>query len=449
MPGGNLGGGAILELGEAFSEITWLDRGSGRIRAGVGAVAADLAMAAREEGFFLPFLPSSSGWCRVGGMVANNAAGARTFRYGAAAHFVEAIEGIFAWGEPFRVGRGLPIPDIFGSLATSLRASPAATMQSWPDIRKNSSGYALDRFLVEDDPAQLLVGSEGTIAFLTQVDFRLPRTPALRGLAILPARNSNDVQEIALRAARIGTESCEFLGRRFLEISGIVTDMEVGEVAKGAYGLLLLEVAGESEGEVAEGLSQLQRLGSQIGGPGLASPHPTVVDRLWKLRHAASPMIAREAGAGRISTQFIEDSVVPPRHLAAYLDGIEEILTRAAFDSVIFGHAGDGNIHVNPLLDLNSPDWFERTLRAMEETAGLVRSLGGTLTGEHGDGRIRAPYLSRIWDPAIVMGFQEVKHTLDSRGILNPGVILPLPGQDPFEGFTPRPRSHPPFATPV
>jgi FAD/FMN-containing dehydrogenase len=449
MPGGNLGGGAVVEMGAAFSEITWLDRESGRVRAGVGAVAADLAQTAREEGFFLPFLPSSSSWCRVGGMVANNAAGARSFRYGAAAHFVEVIEGIFAWGEPFRVGKGLPIPDTFGSLAASLRTSPAADIHSWPDLRKNSSGYALNRFLVDDDGAQLLVGSEGTLAFLTHIEFRLPRTPAFRGLAILPARSSSEVQEIALHAARMGTESCEFLGRRFLEISGIEADSEVGEVAKGAYGLLLLEVAAETAGEVEEVLKQVQRLGSQIGGTGISSHHPTVVDRLWQLRHAASPMIAREAGEGRISTQFIEDSVVPPRHLAAYLDGIAEILARAAFDSVVFGHAGDANIHVNPLLDLHSPDWRERTLQVMEETVGLVRSLGGTLTGEHGDGRIRAPYLPRIWDPSIVRGFQEVKRTLDSRGILNPGVILPLPGQDPFEGFTPRPRSHPPFSTPI
>jgi FAD/FMN-containing dehydrogenase len=289
------------------------------------------------------------------------------------------------------------------------------------------------------------VGSEGTLAFITHVEFHLPRPPAFRGLAILPARTSSEVQEIAFGAARLGTESCEFLGRRFLEISGIESDPEVGEVAKGAYGLVLLEVGGESAAEVEDALAQIQRMGSQFGGSGIASPHPNTVDRLWKLRHAASPMIAREAGAGRISTQFIEDSVVPSRHLAAYLEGISEILARAAFDSVIFGHAGDANIHVNPLLDLHSPDWRERTLRAMEETVALVRSLGGTLTGEHGDGRIRAPYLSRIWAPSIVKGFQEVKRTLDSRGILNPGVILPLADQDPFEGFTPRPRSFPPF----
>jgi FAD/FMN-containing dehydrogenase len=227
------------------------------------------------------------------------------------------------------------------------------------------------------------------------------------------------------------------------------SDPDVGGTARGAYAILLIEVAGKSEGEVELALEQVQGMGAGIGGRGIGASHPTIVDRLWKLRHAASPMIAHEAGLGRISTQFIEDSVVPPRNLAAYLDGIAKILSRAAFDAVVFGHAGDANIHVNPLLDVHSPDWRERALRTMEETVDLVRSLGGTLSGEHGDGRIRAPYLSRIWDPGFVAGFREVKRTLDSRGILNPGVILPRPGQDPFHGFSPRPRSHPPFAPPA
>lgn len=449
MPGSNLGPGIVLELGEPFSSITWIDPEAGRIRAGAGAVADDLASVAAGVGRFLPFLPSSSRWCRVGGMVSTNSAGARTFRYGSAASCIDVVEGIFAWGEPFRVGSELPLPEPFARLLETLRSTLSDDLPRWPDLRKNSSGYGLDRFLTDGDPAQLLAGSEGTLAVLTHVEFTLPRTPLRRGLAILPAHSYEEVQEIALTAARLGTETCEILGKRFIDIAGLRNDPDVGSLTMNSCGLLLLEVAGETEDEVAEALLRIGDAGERIAGRGIGTGDPGTCERLWKLRHAASPVIAREAGAGRISTQFIEDPVVPPRRLAELLDGIDRVLADARFDAVVFGHAGDGNIHINPLLDVHSSDWRERALGVMQETTELVRSLGGTLSGEHGDGRIRAPWLPEIWEPPFVDAFRKVKSTLDPRGILNPGVILPLPGQDPFDGFTPRPRAYPPSGTPV
>jgi FAD/FMN-containing dehydrogenase len=106
----------------------------------------------------------------------------------------------------------------------------------------------------------------------------------------------------------------------------------------------------------------------------------------------------------------------------------------------MFGHAGDGNVHVNPLVEVRREGWRERVRRILDATAELVASLGGTLAGEHGDGRIRAPYLDVIWAPALAAAFREVKETLDPRGVLNPGVVVPLPDQDPLDGLSPEPR---------
>jgi FAD/FMN-containing dehydrogenase len=110
---------------------------------------------------------------------------------------------------------------------------------------------------------------------------------------------------------------------------------------------------------------------------------------------------------------------------------------------VIFGHAGDGNVHVNPLVDVGSPDWLLRVRATLEAVVDLVAELGGTLSGEHGDGRLRAPFLGRIWGDAAVAAFRRVKGHFDPEGRLNPGVILPVEGQDPLEGLRPRPRSWP------
>ena len=164
------------------------------------------------------------------------------------------------------------------------------------------------------------------------------------------------------------------------------------------------------------------------------------IDRrnLWNVRHAASPLIAESARTGLVSTQIIEDSVVPPEALGAYLSGVDEILQAADTDAVIFGHAGDANVHVNPLLDVGRSSWRDHARALLKETADLVADLGGTLSGEHGDGRLRAPFLEQIWGPKLTACFERTKATLDPAGVLNPGVIIPRPDQDPLEGLWPQ-----------
>jgi FAD/FMN-containing dehydrogenase len=453
MPGGNLGPWATVALQESFASVgPWIQTPEGPVlRAGAGATAAAVDREAQRRGRFLPPLPSSARWCTVGGMAANNAAGARSFGFGATAPWVHALEGLDARGRPFRVetstALGAPLAEAARSLAERLRAGlpldAAGAPAGWPGVRKNSSGYALDRFLPAGDPVQLLVGSEGTLALLTHVEWRTAPLPEARGLQLVPARSPDDLVRLALGAQQAGAVTCEFLGRRFLQVARLADDELAGPLARDAYALLLLEVSGTTE-EVQDRLAACADLGRGVAGAGLQASEPEGIHRLWSLRHSASPIIAREAGRGRISTQFIEDSVVPVRHLGTFLEALEGILDDAGLESVVFGHAGDGNVHVNPLLDVADPDWRSRVREVLDRTVALVGRLGGTLAGEHGDGRLRAPLLHRIWGRQLVEAFRQVKATLDPHGVLNPGVILPLPGQDPLEGLAPRPRSHPP-----
>jgi FAD/FMN-containing dehydrogenase len=453
MPGGNLGPYLTVELGSLFDAWEWIDRRAGRLRLGAGVIGYEAERIAGEAGFAVPFMPSSRRWCRLGGMVANNAAGPRSFRHGSIAPFVERLEGVFSWGDRFRIGPEEPVPGIFSTLRRSLeqhfengsaeRSGPDAgrfpgQIQEWPRVRKNSSGYALDRYLPGGDPAQILVGSEGSLAFVTQVDLRLPGAPQAQALALVATRSHEELTELALDAQGLQTETCEFLGRRFLELSGLGSDPELGAVLAGASAAVLLEVAG-TEREVDAGLSSIRTLASRLGSRSLLAQTREGIERLWGVRHAASPMIAEAAREGRVSTQFIEDSVVPPEAVGAYLVGLEEILEEGGLDAVIFGHAGDGNVHVNPFVDVSDPHWKPRVRATLEAVVELVSSLGGTLSGEHGDGRLRAPFLERIWTPRLVTGFKMVKDALDPRGVLNPGVVLPVWGQDPLAGFEPKP----------
>jgi FAD/FMN-containing dehydrogenase len=150
----------------------------------------------------------------------------------------------------------------------------------------------------------------------------------------------------------------------------------------------------------------------------------------------------REVDVSSTPITFNETSPVGVmRAVANENESFNATLAAADTDAVIFGHAGDGNVHVNPLVDVRRTDWRARVRSVLDRTVDLVTELGGTLTGEHGDGRVRAPFLSRIWPEIAVRSFRDTKDALDPAGLLNPGVVLPVPDQDPLEGLGERPAT--------
>jgi len=436
MPGGNVGSGITLDLSASFTDIGGPSPEDRTIRVGAGAVAAHVDRAARSVGLFLPPLPSSAQRCTVGGMVANNAAGARTYKYGAIRDWVRGLEVVMADGSQYRLTRENGGPGAFPALYRSLRDEMGPRPPSWPHVRKNSSGYALDRYMLQGDPVELVVGSEGTLAVVTSVTLGLAAIPEATALALVAVHSLDDIPAVLDATATLDASACEFFGRRFLEITSMSSHPLVGQSLSDAAAAFLIEVDGSVD-VVTSSLEALRVLGHELGSPAITAVEQDEREALWEIRHAASPLIAACADHGLLSTQIIEDSVVPTESLGRYLTELDAILAKWDTDAVVFGHAGDANVHVNPLLDVNDAAWRARARGILEDAANLVAALGGTLSGEHGDGRIRAPLLERIWGGPLTRAFRTVKATLDPAGILNPGVILPLPGQDPLDGLWP------------
>ncbi len=429
MPGGNVGDGVILDL-RHLDEITVLDHGV--VHAGAGATAAAARAAARSGGLDLPALPSSAEWCTVGGIAANDAAGARSFRYGPAHEWIEGLEVVGADAVPRTIRRG-DAPDAVSADLRKRLTDMLAEPLPWPDVRKNASGYALDRFLDSGDIVDLWIGSEGTLGVITGVHLRATAAPAARGVALLGVSERSNLPGLVELAAEVEATACEWFGARLIELGGLGDDERIRGLDRRA-GICLIEVVGDSSADVDARLARLVRRADPTGGIRTTSD-PSRIDAFWSVRHDASPRIEALAGRSRRSTQFIEDCVVPVSALPAWLDGLERILTSHGMDAVLFGHVGDGNIHVNPLLDLTEPSWRNVARSVLDEVVELVARLGGTLSGEHGDGRLRAPFIEQIWGTEVTRAFEHVRRTLDPSGVFNPGVILPLPGQDPLEGF--------------
>jgi FAD/FMN-containing dehydrogenase len=434
MAGGAVGEGVIVDLsrlaGVARVEETWR-----RVWAGSGATRGEVNEKARAHGLRFPVDPSSGAFCTIGGMAATNAAGAHTLRYGAMRAWVTALDCVFDDGTRGVVRRGAPLPPDIPALQRfqesahkAILAAPSRFRQH-PGVRKDSSGYALADYARSGELIDLLVGSEGTLAMFVGVEVALVPVPAATSSLLAEFASVVQAVDAAARARANGASACELLDRTFLAVASSEGD-DIG-ITDGAETVLLVEV---EAGDAAAAAAAARQLEGLFGGAGAMriqlALDPASEAALWQLRHAASPILARLDPRLK-SMQFIEDAAVPPDQLPAYVRGVRKLLDDHGVKGVIFGHAGDAHVHVNPLIDVGDPTWRGTVEGVLEDVTELVAKLGGTLSGEHGDGRIRTPLMDRVWKHESRALFAAVKEAFDPLGILNPGVKVPLPGQRP------------------
>jgi FAD/FMN-containing dehydrogenase len=423
-----------------------------RVVAGAGALQREVDAAARAAGMRFPVDPSSGAFCTVGGMAATNAAGARSLRFGAMRRWVLGVEVVWEDGSVAWVRRDAPwptgVPAVARLAAELSRCGADGVRAAWahPGVRKESSGYALaDALAPEGHLVDLLVGSEGTLGMFTAVELGVAPLPGGTATVLAAFPSLEAAAACAVEARDAGASACELLDRSFLEVAAQAGDTGI---PAGTEAVLLTEGEGSDAGEAA---AWAHRWAAQCRGHGAApvmtGVTPAEERRLWALRHAASPILAQLPPTLR-SMQFIEDGCVPPAHFPAYVRGVRAALARHGIRGVIFGHAGDAHAHVNPLVDVTRPGWRARVEALLEEVVALTASLGGTLAGEHGDGRLRAPLLGQVWPAEALAAFAAVKLAADPRGLLNPGCKVPLPGAAPFDVVRHDPAA-PPLPEPV
>lgn len=439
MAAGAVGPGVMLDLSR-FTMIGPVDAAQRRIRVGAGALRGEVDAQARRAGLRFPVDPSSGAFCTIGGMAGTNAAGARTLRFGATRAWVTGLHCVFDDGTAAWIRRDEKAPGTLPAVRRLLAALDAIALHAdaaslWHvGVRKESSGYALQAAMDTRQPAgsrlvDLLVGSEGTLAVFTEVELAL--TPLAGATATLLATFASleAATECAGLARDVDATACELLDRTFLDVAakggptGVPSDAEA---------VLIVEVEGIDGSAAAD---QASGLATQFRTHG-ATDVTTAVDadaerRLWSLRHAASPILSR-LGPTLRSMQFIEDGCVPPANFPTYVRGVREALARGKTTGVIFGHAGDAHAHVNPLVDVSSPAWRDRVRGILEDVCALTARCGGTLAGEHGDGRLRASLMKHVWSTEARAAFANIKDAGDPSGILNPGCKIARGHDDPL-----------------
>jgi FAD/FMN-containing dehydrogenase len=343
-----------------------------------GVILAHLHEQAAAVGRRFPLTLGARGSCTIGGLVSTNAGGTQVLRFGTMRSLVAGLESV--------------LPD--GSIHDGLSG-----------LKKDNRGYSLD---------QLLIGAEGTLGIVTSAVWRLDPVPAARAGLRVSLRALEDVADAVASLLVHAPSAVELLDRTFLEL--------VGET--GPEAVLLVELERDDSATAREAV---ERAAAAVA-PWAASVDPgftaAAAERLWALRHAASPILAGLPESRR-SLQVIEDGCVPVERMGEYVRAVREAAAERGLAVVIFGHAGDGHVHVNLLPEIGRAGWEDAVASLLEAVTDALVRLGGTPSGEHGDGRLRAGLLARVYGEEVVALFARVKRAFDPLGILNPGVILP------------------------
>jgi FAD/FMN-containing dehydrogenase len=428
MGGGNVGEGVLVDL-TGLARRLEVSPAEQLARTSANITLAELNAAADPHGLRLPPDPSSGRWATVGGLVSTNAAGARSVRYGSVRRWVRAVELVTPAGEVLLLQRGGGSGDravetarrFETELAPVLRAAAPLIASRFPRTRKNSSGYALDAWLGSGDLLDLIVGAEGTLGLIVGVDWALDPIPADRAALRVELRSLDDLVKVVAALHGAEPSAIELLDRSFLEL---VSRTVEGEGLARAEAILLVELERSQPAELARAVEGAAEAVRPIAASVQTALSPTSAARLWALRHAASPILAG-LPEHRRSLQIVEDGCVPVERTGDYIRAVRHAAASRGIAAVIFGHAGDGHVHVNLLPEVERPGWEAAVADLLDEVTSALVRLGGTPAGEHGDGRLRAGLLARIYGVEVVDLFRRVKQCFDPLGILAPGVILP------------------------
>ena len=348
-----------------------------------GVLNGDLQAALQPHGLFWPPDPTSAAFSTVGGNLACNAGGPRAVKYGASRDNVLALTAVTGAGELIECGT-----------ATT----------------KGATGYDLHR---------LLVGSEGTLALIVEASLRLTPTPAARRALRAIYR---DVSSAALAVARLMAQPVTPSMLEFMDAHAVRLARDVGgaDLPADAGALLMIEADGDAQTLPHD----IEALARAAEGDGLVSlddaADETARARLWAARKALSPAL-RTLAPGKIN----EDVVVPVSRIPALVDGVQALAREFDLPIVCFGHAGNGNLHVNLMYDPADAAQSERARAAMARVFGLAVSLGGTLSGEHGIGLAKRDFMPQAVTPPTLALMRQLKAVFDPDGILNPGKLLP------------------------
>jgi len=453
MSGGSLSESIILDMTKYFGGIVSVSEDEAT--ALPGTFYRDFEVKTLEKNAILPSYTASKMLNTVGGMVANNSAGEKTLAYGKTEEYVKEMKMVFADGNEYttkplnkeelerKIAQGDYEGNIYKNLWNLIQENEHAIKYAKPDVSKNSAGYYL--WNVWDghtfDINKLITGSQGTLAIITEIKFRLVPVKSKSKLFVIFLRNLDHLSELVNEILPTKPESLESYDDSTMKLAikflpAMIKRMkmhhffklmfgflpEVGMILTGGIPklILLVEFSDNDEKEIDKKMYELQRRIAHFGLKTRISRSEEESSKYWTIRRESFNLLRQHVKGAR-TAPFIDDVIVKPQYLPEFLPKMRAILDEHKLVYTIAGHAGNGNFHIIPLMNMKDPKNAKLIPIVSDKIYSLVKEYRGSIDAEHNDGIIRTPYLEQMFGHEIVELFKKTKDIFDPQNIFNPG----------------------------
>lgn len=440
--GAALGSGIMLVFPAHLNRILELDTKGGSVTVEPGINYGKLQQTLHTHGRFLPPFPASIEYSTIGGAVANNAGGEKSVKYGTTRNYVQSLRIVLANGEVMETGRlskrelnkklGLASfeGEIYRSVDTLLEENRELVGKLSLNVAQNNAGYNLFDIKHHDgsfDLTPLLVGSQGTLGIVSEATLRTEAYNPQTTLFMATFETVHAAQEAILDMLALSEtpSAMELVNGHMLQAVQDVNPNLLKDSMQSPFPAIVLFV--EFDNAKEHTLKKLTKKTHKIFEKhALSLQTETELEsqqRLWKIRQATATVLGNSAGQQR-AVPIIEDAAIPVERYQEYFEGVYKLFEKVGLKPAVWGHAGSGSVHLQPLLNIGQVGDRQKAFRLMDDYYKFVISLGGTPSGERNDGRLRAPYVELLYGSETYALFQKVKQIFDPYNILNPGVKL-------------------------
>ncbi len=445
LAGQAVGDGIIIDFTKYMNKILEVNEKENYVVVEPGIYKGVLDVELKRYGKFLPPDPSSANYCAVGGMIATNASGAHTVKYGSTIDYVLSLDVVLSNGDlihtkSLTVGSdewnntarsGSVEGKLYRVLADILHPSKELITAKFPKVRKNSCGYRLDRVLQDNvlDLSKIFVASEGTLGIVVKARFKIMDMPKHKALILLGFNSTLEASKSVQKTSELKPSALELLDKTVIELARASSEEFATKVPTSTNCLIFAEFDGNDLQQVKDSIDALLKMLEQINATCIAqSLDHNEINVLWGIRRNALAYTMKIRSDNKKPVAFMEDPVVSVDKLGFLVGKLQEVYAKHGLSYVIYGHAGDGNLHTRPLLDVGKSEDREIMKQITSDLLTVITSVNGSISAEHGDGLARSEFIKDIYGNEIYQLFVKVKELFDPKNILNPNKKVTVQG---------------------
>lgn len=446
--GAAIGSGIVMVFPAHMNRILELDSKTGDVVVEPGITYGKLQQTLHTHGRFLPPYPASLEYSTVGGAVANNASGEKSVKYGDTRKFVKSLRVVLANGELIETRRlskrelskklGLNNfeGEVYRALDTLIEENKKLLQESNLAVTRNAAGYALSQVKRKDgsfDLTPLFVGSQGTLGVVTEITLSTapyhPET-TLIGAFFDDAKIAEQVMQDIAKLPE-SPSAVEIIDDKLLAFVDGHNPNQLKKILQEPFPrvTMLIEFDNANQRIQKKMIKRVTKLLDKAQVSYQVEEDENEKSKLWKIRHTSAAVLAHVEGAAR-ALPIIEDAIVPLDKIQQVMSGLYDLFGKMELQPAIWGHGMDGQLSIQPFLDLSQVGDRQKALRLMDDYYAMVIDHGGSTSGSHGDGRLRGPYLERLTGKVIYDLFEKTKIIFDPHGMLNPGVKVDVTTED-------------------